>query len=454
MGGGQSLPALVFCNACQTAQTEEWANRKEYEQRIFGLANAYLLAGVRHYIGTFWEILDEQGSSLVEGFYDALARGESIGEALRRMREDLIRAYGEEVLIWAGYVLYGDPTCRLPLVGTQTTASLSRFKTVAPKPVLEDQAANVLSGKRRRSLTYPQMVSGGLLLALILVGYSLFYPKAVPKLEISPAPVAYVPLPAVKKKERMQVPLPIPVKEVESALRLDKTTETKIRKEKLPATEQPAKIPTHNLPYEMTPPASVPEPNAILPMIAEAPKYEIGDSWTLRLFDGQTATRRIRSIENGLYVIECDSNRWQYLDRDFVLRKEVMSGGKERYPLLLNQRLLHFPLSPGKNWGFKIRTSKSEKYGNFVYYWRVFRYKVTAYETIKTRAGTFGAFKIEERSNEIVCDNSCGDVLDSFVVRELWYAPETRFIVKIAHISGEPWQGEEPDYELISLELN
>jgi hypothetical protein len=38
-------------------------------------------------------------------------------------------------------------------------------------------------------------------------------------------------------------------------------------------------------------------------------------------------------------------------------------------------------------------------------------------------------------------------------MRQLWYAPETRFIVKVAHVSGEPWQGEESDYELISLDL-
>ena len=52
--------------------------------RIFGLASVLFTGGVRHYVGTFWEILDEAGSYIAEGFYDGLVRGESIGEGLRK----------------------------------------------------------------------------------------------------------------------------------------------------------------------------------------------------------------------------------------------------------------------------------------------------------------------------------------------------------------------------------
>ena len=110
MGGLQPMPSLVFSNACQSGHSGEWRIGEEDEQRIFGLANAYLLSGVQHYIGTFWEILDEPSSQFAKLFYSSLSQGESVGEAVRKAREKLIEAHGEETIVWAGYMLYGDPT--------------------------------------------------------------------------------------------------------------------------------------------------------------------------------------------------------------------------------------------------------------------------------------------------------------------------------------------------------
>jgi hypothetical protein len=36
---------------------------------------------------------------------------------------------------------------------------------------------------------------------------------------------------------------------------------------------------------------------------------------------------------------------------------------------------------------------------------------------------------------------------------DLCYAAETRFIVKVTRVTGDPWQGEEPGYKLVSLDL-
>lgn len=110
MAGTATMPALVFSNACQSARTEEWILREHFEDEIFGLANAFLLAGVRHYVGTFWEISDEPSSRFALRFYRNLLSGMTIGEAMRRSRLALIKEYGEETIIWASYVLYGDPT--------------------------------------------------------------------------------------------------------------------------------------------------------------------------------------------------------------------------------------------------------------------------------------------------------------------------------------------------------
>ena len=109
MGGLQPMPLLVFSHACQTGHGD-WHIVGDFEQRIVGIANAYLLAGVRHYIGTFWEILDQPSLRFAKSFYTFLTEGETIGEAVRRARLDLIGAYGEETVVWASYMLYGDPT--------------------------------------------------------------------------------------------------------------------------------------------------------------------------------------------------------------------------------------------------------------------------------------------------------------------------------------------------------
>lgn len=110
MSGPTPFPALIFSNACHSGQTEEWKMDVKAGKRIFGLANAFLLAGVHHYIGTFWEIQDEPGTLFASKFYEDLLAGYSIGEAVKRAREHLISVYGEDGIVWAGYVLYGDPT--------------------------------------------------------------------------------------------------------------------------------------------------------------------------------------------------------------------------------------------------------------------------------------------------------------------------------------------------------
>ena len=112
MSGLSPFPSLVFSNACQTGQTEEWKLEKDYENQIYGLANAFLLSGVQHYIGTFWDILDEPSNLFAISFYREIIKGVSIGEAVRNARLALVDTYGYETIVWASYMLYGDPNFR------------------------------------------------------------------------------------------------------------------------------------------------------------------------------------------------------------------------------------------------------------------------------------------------------------------------------------------------------
>ncbi len=110
MSGGRGIPSLVFVNGCRSGQTEEWNARQAGSiQQIFGLANACLLAGAHHYVGTFWEVPDEPSSRFAMRFYRELASGTPVGASLRKAREGIIQDYGESAIVWATYMLYGDP---------------------------------------------------------------------------------------------------------------------------------------------------------------------------------------------------------------------------------------------------------------------------------------------------------------------------------------------------------
>ncbi len=101
-----SLPSLVFTNACQSGRTDRWSTG----DRLYSLANAFLAAGVRHYIGGTRDLFDRLSAAFAEEFYRQLVTNQAVGEALRQARIKSIRRFGEENLAWASYVLYGDPS--------------------------------------------------------------------------------------------------------------------------------------------------------------------------------------------------------------------------------------------------------------------------------------------------------------------------------------------------------
>jgi CHAT domain-containing protein/tetratricopeptide (TPR) repeat protein len=107
MAGTGCMPALVFANACQSARC---GPRPDTQARMFTMANAFLLSGVKHYLGTFWEIPDAQSRHFALAFYNHLLNGGSMGAAVLAARRDIMARYGREDIVWASYLLYGDPT--------------------------------------------------------------------------------------------------------------------------------------------------------------------------------------------------------------------------------------------------------------------------------------------------------------------------------------------------------
>jgi tetratricopeptide (TPR) repeat protein len=109
MGQSCSMPALVFSNACHSAQADTGLVDPEYQKAGYGMASAFLYAGVRHYIGTIRRIEDNPSLILAREFYAQLISGSSVGESLRLSRLKVTKEFGLEGLHWANYLLYGDP---------------------------------------------------------------------------------------------------------------------------------------------------------------------------------------------------------------------------------------------------------------------------------------------------------------------------------------------------------
>lgn len=141
MAGSTPLPSLIFANACHSGRTGEWNITEGFENEIYGLANAFLLAGVTHYIGTFWEVLDSPSSVFAIEFYRAVAENASIGQALLKARKQLIEIYGKNNIIWASYMLYGDPSFEI-FTKTATAETKSLQFAGAHKEIPMDKKDN------------------------------------------------------------------------------------------------------------------------------------------------------------------------------------------------------------------------------------------------------------------------------------------------------------------------
>ncbi|ETR70730.1 MAG: hypothetical protein OMM_03030 [Candidatus Magnetoglobus multicellularis str. Araruama] len=107
MAGSGKMPDLVFLNACQSARTEEWEWNDNARDDSSSLVNAYMRAGVKHYLGTTFEIMDEPGSRFAIMFYKNLLSGMSVGQSVKDARLALMNE--NPAASWAAYILYGDP---------------------------------------------------------------------------------------------------------------------------------------------------------------------------------------------------------------------------------------------------------------------------------------------------------------------------------------------------------
>ena len=118
--------ATVVLSACESA-----AGPVISGEGPLSLARAFFAAGATSVVATRWPLRDDDAEFLMDRFYRALARGATVGGALRRARQEAMAA-GLPAAAWAGVALLGDGA-RVPI-----------------SPVVEARSPWPVLGSRRR----------------------------------------------------------------------------------------------------------------------------------------------------------------------------------------------------------------------------------------------------------------------------------------------------------------
>lgn len=100
---------LVVLSACRTA-----GGVPVVGEGIEGLTTPLLAAGARSVVATQWRIGDRSTVRLVRDFYEQLAKGQPVAEALRSAKLAALRR-GAPASEWAGLTVVGDPWARVAI---------------------------------------------------------------------------------------------------------------------------------------------------------------------------------------------------------------------------------------------------------------------------------------------------------------------------------------------------
>jgi len=149
---------LVTLSACDTERGKVIRG-----EGVEGFSRALLAAGASSAVTTMWEVGDRSSAEFMKRFYGFLAGGESTAAALRHAKLEFLRSplAWSEPRSWAGYVLNGDGTERLPrvipwaaIVGVPLVAAAGiafgfRRNFAAPAFRLKTEATEVRKDGRR-----------------------------------------------------------------------------------------------------------------------------------------------------------------------------------------------------------------------------------------------------------------------------------------------------------------
>ncbi len=199
--------------------------------------------------------------------------------------------------------------------------------------------------------------------------------------------------------------------------------------------------------------SSTPEKTQPLPRkpVAHFPKMQVGDKWVIQNWGKKHQIEKyyleIDSVNpDGSFVRYGRKDKWPrimkfYFNNKFQLEKVQSLSGKiimEPKSLITT---LDFPLFVGKRWETKYDSySIGGRIGEYVE-----KFIVLSYETVKTPAGEFKAFKIRRSGSHT--DSTDSSALYTTIE---WYSPEVKIYVK--KISPDLSPMELVDYKLAGSE--
>jgi CHAT domain-containing protein len=96
---------LVTLSACDTSTGTE-----QGQDGVASLVRPFVAAGARAVVANLWAADDTFSAALMREFYQQLAKGDDIGEALRQAKLRMIATFGPEAVprLWSGVLVHGD----------------------------------------------------------------------------------------------------------------------------------------------------------------------------------------------------------------------------------------------------------------------------------------------------------------------------------------------------------
>jgi CHAT domain-containing protein len=149
-------PGIVFSNSCQSLAADE-QGCPYFDEKSLGVGGGFMMAGVRNFIGTTGAVSDQGSVQFAVRFYWELTAGKPLGESLQEAKRNVIRAQGKNHLLWAAYLLYGDPGYRLPgfKQASKESPPFRRTEPVDNSPA--DESPSIEPQPPMRPLQYPDI---------------------------------------------------------------------------------------------------------------------------------------------------------------------------------------------------------------------------------------------------------------------------------------------------------
>jgi len=113
--------SLVTLSACDTS-----TGSAQGQDGVASLVRPFVAAGARAVVANLWAADDTFSAAMMREFYQQLAAGEDIGEALRRAKLSMIATFGPEAVprLWSGVLVHGDASAVVtPNAGEAPTGS-------------------------------------------------------------------------------------------------------------------------------------------------------------------------------------------------------------------------------------------------------------------------------------------------------------------------------------------